>query len=570
MITLDLVQGTPAWIAARLHYFTASEAPAMLGLSKYMTRSELLKQKATGIAQDVSESTQRLFDSGHAAEAATRPIAEGIVGEDLFPVTGALEVEGLPLLASFDGLTMCEDVCWENKLWNDGFAQQVRDSDVPDTHWPQLEQQLLISGAGKVLFTVSDGTEEKTVSTWYASQPARRAALIAGWKQFAEDLANYQHVEVIPAAVAAVQMQLPAVSVQVSGSIALISNLDKFGAALTEYIGQINQKPQTDQDFADLEATVKTLKAAEDALIAAESNALAQTADIDEMRRAVALYRDTARSNRLTVEKLVKAEKENRRAAIVLQGKTALAEHMDGLNKRLGKPYLPAVAADFAGAIKGLKTMASIQNAVDTELARCKSESSTLADKVEINLLTLREQAKDHPFLFADAGQLVLKANDDLIAIIKSRIAEHAAAEAKRLDAERERIRAEEQAKAQKEAADKAEAERKEAEAKARAEAQELAAKAESERIAQQASDQAESATVPAVTLASPMVLTGLKVSIPMANVRPIPSEVPALLDHDESNLLAEINRNLSGMSADDLRMVLHYIGRIQAQRVAA
>ena len=47
MKTLDLIQGSPEWLAARAQYFTASEAPAMLGLSKYKTRQELLREKAT-------------------------------------------------------------------------------------------------------------------------------------------------------------------------------------------------------------------------------------------------------------------------------------------------------------------------------------------------------------------------------------------------------------------------------------------------------------------------------------------------------------------------------------------
>lgn len=450
MQTLDLIQGSQEWMEVRAKHFTASEAPAMLGLSAYMTRNELLHQKATGIAKDVDASTQRRFDDGHASEAACRPIAEKIIGEDLFPVTGSLEVEGLPLLASFDGLTMGEDIGWENKLWNEVFADYVSaNNDAPDTHWPQLEQQLLVSGAAKILFTVSAGTEEKTVHCWYESKPERRAQLIAGWKQFAADLAAYQPVEVIPAAVAAPQMQLPAVSVQVNGSIEIRDNLLAFGDALTRYVEGINKAPQTDQDFADLEASVKTLKAAEDALTAAENNALGQAESLDTLRRTVSQYRDLARQNRLMAEKIVKAEKENRRNAIVQGGALALADHFMALNKRLGKNYLPNVFADFNGVVKGLKSIASIQNAVDTELARAKIELSAMADKIEINLNTLRELAADHTFLFADAGQLVLKANEDLILVINSRLAEHKAAEDKRLEAEREKIRKEEEARAQ-------------------------------------------------------------------------------------------------------------------------
>ena len=106
MKVLNLQQGSPEWLAARAKHFTASEASAMLGLSKYTSRNELLRQKATGIAKDIDSNTQRLFDAGHEAEEAARPIAEAIVGDTLYPVTGTAEIDGLPLLASFDGLTL--------------------------------------------------------------------------------------------------------------------------------------------------------------------------------------------------------------------------------------------------------------------------------------------------------------------------------------------------------------------------------------------------------------------------------------------------------------------------------
>ena len=141
MKTLDLIQGSEEWQAARAKYFTASEAPAMLGLSKYQSRQELLRQKATGHAPDVSEQKQRLFDRGHEAEAAARTIVEEIIGDELFPATGTLEFDGLPLLASFDGLTMSEDIVWENKLFNASLVNDIESGALDNHYWPQLEQQ---------------------------------------------------------------------------------------------------------------------------------------------------------------------------------------------------------------------------------------------------------------------------------------------------------------------------------------------------------------------------------------------------------------------------------------------
>lgn len=453
MKVLNLQQGSPEWVAARTKYFTASEAPAMLGLSKYTTRNDLLRQKATGIAKDIDANTQRLFDAGHEAEEAARPIAESIIGYTLYPVTGTAEIDGLPLLASFDGLTLMEDDAWENKLWNTEFAAYVLNTnDAPDTHWPQLEQQLLVSGARRVLFTVCDGTEDNLVVLWYESKPERRARLIAAWKQFAEDLKNYQHVEIIPAAVAAPQMQLPAVSVQVIGSIEVRDNLTAFGDALSAYVKRINLKPETDQDFADLEATVKTLEKAEAALDSAENGALAQAESIDKMRKLVAESRELARTTRLTIEKLVDAEKKNRREKIVSDAKEALRKFVAELNSRV--KFMPEIPADFAGVIKGKKTLASIKGAANDELARAKTDASMTADMIDANLKVYGELAVGYESLFADLGKIVNQPPEACRAIIEQRIAKQKAQEAARRAAEEERIRAEERAKVEREQAE--------------------------------------------------------------------------------------------------------------------
>lgn len=81
-VTHDCVQGSEAWHALRAKHYTASEASAMLGVSKYETRASLMKRKATGLAEEIDAATQRRFDGGHAAEAAARPIVEGIIGDD--------------------------------------------------------------------------------------------------------------------------------------------------------------------------------------------------------------------------------------------------------------------------------------------------------------------------------------------------------------------------------------------------------------------------------------------------------------------------------------------------------
>ena len=492
--THSVQQGTEAWLSLRAANFCASDASAAMGVSKYKSRSALLREKFTGVTDDVDPAKQRLFDAGHAAENAARSLVEATLNEELYPSTVTAEVDGLPLLASLDGITMVGDIIWENKLFNADLVAAVDAGDLAPHYWAQIEHQLLVTGAEKVYFTTSDGTPECTKGMWYTSVPERRTQVLAAWKQFAEDLKTYTPPEVIPAAVAAPQVSLPAVAVVVSGDIVIRDNLAAFGAALTEYVGRINKNPETDQDFADLEATVKTLKAAEEALDASEANALAQVSSVDELRRTIANYREIARSNRLLADRVVKSEKENRRNAIIQGGTEAVKEHINGLNKRLGKGCMPDQKwADFAGKVKGLKSMSSIKNAVDTEVALAKIESSAAADRIQANLTTLNDLAKDYAFLFSDIGQIALKGTDDFTALVKMRILEHQATEAKRMEAERERIRAEEEAKAKREAERLAEQERAKirAEEEARAES-EIRVRARQKEDEQKAKEEAE------------------------------------------------------------------------------
>ena len=459
----DVIPGSSEWLQLRLGYRTASEAPAMMGASKYQTRTALLHQKKTGVAPEVDRYTQGLFDRGHETEAQARSIVDAQIDDDLYPVT-CTDDAGY-LLASLDGRTYDGNILFEHKLWSEELAAKVRANDLDPHYYWQLEQQLLVTGAEKAIFVCSDGTDENFVQMEYTPVPGRAAQLMAGWLQFDADLAAYIPVEAVVAPVASPQIGLPAVSITVNGSIALVDNLAKFGTALTAYVERINKKPETDQDFADLEATVKTLKSAEEALDAAEAGALAQTDSIDAMRKTVDLYRQTARTNRLLVEKLVKAEKENRRIAIVGDAAAELVTHIKKLNERIGKPYMPNIPADFQGVIKGLKSLDSMRDKVATELARCKIAANEVADRIQANLET--KGLHGYAFLFADIATLCLKSAEDFQNTVTARITAQEASEAARLEAEREKIRAEEAAKAQRELARQQEQERQFAEQEA-------------------------------------------------------------------------------------------------------
>lgn len=465
----ELTQGSDTWIEFRSTHFGASEAAAMLGLSTKTKRNELLYMKYTLTAKEFSDWVQEhILDHGHVVEALARPITEREIGDDLYPVTCSRGT----LSASCDGLTMCEAHGWEHKQWNEELAASVATGVLPEEHYPQVMQELLVTGAEDWTFTVSDGTEERRVSMKVLPDLAWFDRIERGWAQFEIDLANYQHVEVLPAAVAAPVQDLPALSIRVDGQLTLNHNLVKFGEKLTTFIAEINVKPEDDQAFADAEQAIKVMERAEEALGAAEASALGQISTVDEMVKTVASYKELARKTRLMLEKMVKARKETIRVEIQQEAKDKAAAHLLALNARLGKPYMPAVPVDFAGVMKNKRTIASLRDAVDTELARFKIEANAAADKIQINLGTLRELAGSHAFLFADTAVIALKAADDLAALVKLRITEHDKAEADKAEALRAKIAEEERVKAEKAAAEtvrlaQAEADRKAEEAAA-------------------------------------------------------------------------------------------------------
>ncbi|HRM67753.1 MAG TPA: YqaJ viral recombinase family protein, partial [Comamonas denitrificans] len=529
-------QGSAAWLAARSKHFCASEAAAALGMSKYSTRDELLRQKATGLTEEVSPAKQRIFDAGHEAEALARPIAEGIAGTEFFPVVATREVDGLPLLASFDGIDVLDDLIWENKLLNQSLVQQVQAGDLEPHYWLQLEHQLLVSGASRALFTTSDGTPGGTHPLWYESKPERRAQLIAGWKQFAADLAAYVPQEAATPVVATPTESLPTVVVQVQGALTVAGNLPAFGDALRAFIARIPQRPGTDQEFADADAACKALKKAEDALAQAEDSALAQIGDVELMRRTVADLKTLARNTRLATEKLVKAEKDARRAEKVMNARTAYQEHVMRLQQDCSGVVLDVQMPDFATAIKGLSSLASIDDKLTAALIDGKAKANTVAGRIVNNLKAIAS-VPQYAFLFPDRQELAHKDAEVLELLMHKRVTDHQAAEQQRQEAERERIRQEEAARADREARAKLEAEQ------------------QAVLIVEPKSTMAEECARPAENAANVPLIRG-EVGVVDAGLRIVSTPAPSARTGPPTLRIGTIKERLQHMSvtAEDLR----------------
>ncbi len=461
MKIIDIQQGTSSWHDHRRNHFNASDAPAMMGCSSYKKRSDLIKELATGITPEVDAATQRRFNDGHQFEALARPLAEQIIGEDLSPCVGTRGKYS----ASFDGLTFMNDVGFEHKTLNadlrELLARGCTGADLPLQYQVQMEQQAMVSGAERILFMASKWTAEglpvEALHCWYEPDAELRAQIIAGWEQLEKDVAAYVPEEAAPEVIGQSPETLPALRIEVQGAVTA-SNLDAFKVTALSAIRSVNTELKTDQDFADADKAVKWCEEVESRLDAAKQHALAQTESIDLLFRTIDEISEEARQVRLKLSKLVKSEKEKRKEQIVLDGKKDLDCHIGELEKRLeaidGRPCrFPQVVADFAGAIKGLKSLDSMRDKVAVALTNAKHEANQLADRLEANRKHLVQEDGDWIALFADFATVGTKAAEDFQALSALRIGNHKQQEAARLEAQREQIRKEEAAKLEREAA---------------------------------------------------------------------------------------------------------------------
>lgn len=493
MEILTLQQGSPEWHQHRATAYNASDAPVMLGISPYKSRSELVRERATGLVDaEIDAATARRFADGHRFEALARPLAEQIIGEELSPCVGKRGKYS----ASFDGLTFMCDVAFEHKTLGNGLraamAPGCTGADLPLHYRAQMEQQAMVSGCERILFMASQwDAEDRLIEErhcWYEPDAELRAQIIAGWEQFERDVAAYVPTEAAAPAVAAPMESLPAVVVQVQGALTVGGNLPAFGQALRAFIERIPQRPETDQQFADAEAACKALKKAEDALAQAEDGALAQISDVELMRRTVSDLKDLARRTRLATEKLVKAEKDARRTERVMAARTEFDKHVARLQVDIKGVRLIVPVPDCGGAIKGLSSLSSIDDKLTAVLIAAKAEANTIAGRIVNNLKTL-DSVPQHSHLFADRQELAYKDSETLELLMQKRVD----AEAARIEAERQRIRAEEERKAREAAEREAEAERAriraEEQRRVQAEAAErMKARQEAEQQAAQAS----------------------------------------------------------------------------------
>lgn len=432
MKIVDLKQGTPAWHAHRLAHFNASDAPAMMGCSPYETRDELVRRLATGITPEVSPQLQSVYNAGHRAEKLARPVAERIMGEELFPVT-AVSDDG-PYSASMDGITMGEDKAFEHKSLNNvlrGVLVQGNDSAelLPLLYRVQMEHQNLVCDTvQRTLFMASKWDDQGNLveerHCWYEPDLALRAAIVEGWKKLEQDVAAYVHTDHTPAPKVepkAKDAKLPALRIEVRGEV-LASNVEDLRALAVGRIALVKTELVTDQDFVDAKVDAAWLREVAATMKAGLQQVRDGMETVDALMTMLEQVHALSERKAIDLENLVTSESKRRKDDVVIKAQGDLDEHIKKHNAALGAMYLQRVVGPLALAAKGLKTIDSTTAKVGAALTAEKSKADALALAFTRNRAHLKQGDVDWFNLFPDFATVGSKEQEDFQAIAKQRI----------------------------------------------------------------------------------------------------------------------------------------------------
>ncbi|MCX7167745.1 MAG: YqaJ viral recombinase family protein [Rhodocyclales bacterium] len=180
--TLKLIQGSQEWLDYRRTMRNASETPAVLGISPWVTPYQLWLIKTGRSTQAVTQA----MTHGTQLEPQARASYEAQTGHVMNPL---VMQDGL-YSASLDGITLAGDLIVEvkcpfrgrqSKLW-----REAREGAVPAYYAAQIQHQMMVSGASEAHLWVYVGNEGLLL-TLHRDEPAMEA-IRGAWDTFSQYL----------------------------------------------------------------------------------------------------------------------------------------------------------------------------------------------------------------------------------------------------------------------------------------------------------------------------------------------------------------------------------------------
>jgi putative phage-type endonuclease len=179
---LKLVQGSQEWHDYRKTMRNASETPAVLGISPWVSPYQLWLIKTGRTTQAVTEA----MSHGTQLEPQARAAYENQTGHVMNP----LVLQDGAYSASLDGITLGGDLIVEikcpfrgrqSKLW-----REARDGSIPPYYAAQIQHQLMVSGALEAHLWVYAEGEGLLITV--SRDEAAMEAIRASWETFAHYL----------------------------------------------------------------------------------------------------------------------------------------------------------------------------------------------------------------------------------------------------------------------------------------------------------------------------------------------------------------------------------------------
>lgn len=184
----DLPQGSDEWLAVRKKHGTASEAASACEISpwKPKNRYELHQLKQGNMKIDMNFAMAH----GHKYEYEARVAIQNRLNKIFEPLCITNEIEGLPLMASLDGMeqitgsSILEIKCplkgCESPLWKAMHAGE----ELPMQYQMQMTQQMLLADVTECHFWVYCAHTQQGKYRLFKQSPNLTRQILDGWKEY--------------------------------------------------------------------------------------------------------------------------------------------------------------------------------------------------------------------------------------------------------------------------------------------------------------------------------------------------------------------------------------------------
>lgn len=216
------------------------------------------------------------------------------------------------------------------------------------------------------------------------------------------------------------------------------SNFPAFEKEITAKLDEAKAKELiTDQDFVDAKETVKFCAKTITAINKVKKQALAETADINELFAGLDRISDSLRETGKTLKEKADADFLKNKNVIVDKGVTLYRAYVDRVVLETPEmlQFVALYPEGFKACIFRKSKLHTVQAAIDKQLKVEINEVEGIWTEVKIKINALAGVMKTHRQLFPDHVELLAKSEQDLLSTISGRVAAYNVEEERKAEA---------------------------------------------------------------------------------------------------------------------------------------